>query len=384
MADANGMFKLIQSGEVYTPEPIGVTDVLLVNNKIVRVGPVDSAALHALDLECEIVDASGCIVIPGLIDPHEHIIGAGGESGFSSRMPEITFEQIALSGITTVVGLLGTDTTTRHLSCLHAKAKQLANEGLTVYLYTGGFEIPPSTFLTRLTDDLVMIDEVIGTGEIAISDYRWVDPPLTDLARVVTETMLGGMMSGKAGVTHFHVGASKKRLSLLNELMDEHDIPAHCLYPTHITRTPELLDAAIQLARRGAFVDMDVIEENLADCLETYQERGGVMERLTVSSDAHTPGGSPEKFYRQFVDCVRERKLPLNVVLPLFTRNPAEALKLSGKGRIEANADADVVVLKKGSLDIQHVFAGGRHLVKDGQCVQLSQQIQQTEDSKPS
>jgi beta-aspartyl-dipeptidase (metallo-type) len=384
MADTNSIFKLIHNGTVYTPEPLGPTDVLLVKDKIVGIGPVDQKALLALDSECEIIDATGCIVTPGLIDPHEHIIGAGGEHGFDSRMPEITLEQIALSGITTLVGLLGTDTTTRHLACLHAKAKQLSSEGITAYLYTGGFEVPPSTFLTRITDDLVMINEVIGTGEIAISDYRWVDPPLFELARVVTETMLGGMMSGKAGVTHFHVGEGRKQLSMLKALMDEYDIPAKCIYPTHITRTPELLDDAIALTKRGSFVDMDIVEENLADCLNLYRERGGLMERLTVSSDAHTPGGSPEKLYGQFVDCVREHRLPIELVLPCFTRNPAEVLKLTSKGRLEQDVDADVLVLEGNSLDIRHVFAGGKQLVRDGQVVQKSKQMQQVEESRLS
>src|SRR5215213_4296172 len=195
MTETNTIFKLIRQGEIYAPEPMGITDLLLVNDKIVHIGQIDPTALLALHSDCEIVDAAGCVVIPGLIDPHEHIIGAGGENGFESRMPEINVERIIQSSITTVVGLLGTDTTTRHLACLHAKAKQIKNEGISCYIYTGGFEIPPQKFLTRLMDDLVLIDEVIGTGEIAISDARWVDPPLYELAKVVSETMLGGKMS---------------------------------------------------------------------------------------------------------------------------------------------------------------------------------------------
>jgi beta-aspartyl-dipeptidase (metallo-type) len=373
---------LIENGEVYTPEPAGVTSLLLINDRIVKIGDIDHSALASLGLEYEVIDASGCYVVPGFIDPHEHLIGAGGEHGFTTRMPEISFEQLACSGMTTVVGLLGTDTTTRHLACLHAKVKQLKNEGLTAYLYTGGFEIPPSTFLTRLTDDLVMIDEVIGTGEIAISDYRYVDPPEYELARVVTETMLGGMMSGKAGVTHFHTGEGKTRLSILHAMLDNHGVPPEYIYPTHITRTPELMDDAIALAKRGCFVDTDTVEGNLADCLEQYRERGGPLDKLTVSSDAHTPGGSPEKHFSQFVDCVRERRLPMEMVLRCFTQTPSEALKLPAKGRLEAGKEADVLLLQKDSLDIIGVFARGQQIVKDGTLAHISQQSQQVEESK--
>jgi beta-aspartyl-dipeptidase (metallo-type) len=137
---------------------------------------VGEAQLAALNVAYEIIDGRNMLLIPGLIDGHQHLIGAGGEQGFTSRMPEIPLEKIICAGITTVVGLLGTDTTTRHLECLHAKTSQLCDEGITAYMYTGGFELPPRTLFSLLSDDVVMIDKIIGTGEIAISDERYVDP----------------------------------------------------------------------------------------------------------------------------------------------------------------------------------------------------------------
>jgi beta-aspartyl-dipeptidase (metallo-type) len=378
------MFTLIRNGLVYAPEPLGKKDMLLVNDKVIQIGNVDELALSALNVDLEVIDATDCLVIPGLIDPHEHLIGAGGEEGFTSRMPEIAVERLIESGITTVVGLLGTDTTTRHLTCLHAKVKQIKDEGLSAYMYTGGFEIPPSKFFDRLTDDLVFINEVIGTGEIAISDSRWVNPPLYELAKVVSETMLGGKMSAKAGITHFHVGERQGRLSLLHQLVDEYDIPIQYLYPTHITRSPELLKDAIKLAKRGAYVDMDIIEENLADCLHAYQEGGGPMDKLTVSSDAHTDGGSPEKLSRQLVDCVLEYNFTLEEILPCFTQNTAQVLSLKSKGRLAAGIDADALVLDPKSLEILHVFANGQHLMKDNTLVKRPQQTQQVEESLPT
>lgn len=378
------MFTLIENGDVYSPKPIGKQSILVINNKIIKMGAIDARSLKAIDDDVDVIDASNCLVLPGLIDPHEHIIGAGGEDGFSSRMPEISVENLVQSGITTVVGLLGTDTTTRVLACLQAKAKQMKEDGLSAYIYNGGFELPPSTFFTNVTDDLVRIEEVIGTGEVAISDYRWLDAPVYDMAKMVTETMLGGMMSGKAGVTHFHVGDGKNRLSLLHQILDDYEIPARCLYPTHISRNEKLLDDAIKLAKRGSFVDMDTTEENLADCLEQYRDRGGLMERLTVSSDAHTPSGSPEKLFSQFVDCVRERKMTIEEVLPCFTCNAAEVLKLSQKGRLEPKADADLLIVDSKTFEIQHVIANGQHLLKDGELVKESRQNRLVKESKPT
>jgi beta-aspartyl-dipeptidase (metallo-type) len=373
---------LIENGTLYTPQPAHAQAILLAGNQIAKIGKVEAKHLDALKLDLDVIDAAGCLVVPGLIDPHAHLIGAGGEEGFASRMPEILMSQIVCAGVTTIIGLLGTDTTTRQLSCLHGKTCQLWDEGLTALMYTGGFELPPSTMTGSVLDDLVFIDKIIGTGEIAISDPRWIDPQLDKLAHVVASTALGGKMGGKAGVTHFHTGPSEKRLSLLHQLLDNYELPASSLYVTHVNRSEALIDDAIALVKRGAYMDMDTVEEDLGERLCYYLAQGGAPDKLTVSSDAHTPKGSVRKLYEQFVDCVRTHKMPVAKVLPHFTSNTAEALKLTNKGRLEEGKDADVVVLREKTLDIVHVFARGRQLVKDGRLVQLSKQEQQVQAGK--
>jgi beta-aspartyl-dipeptidase (metallo-type) len=176
------------------------------------------------------------------------------------------------------------------------------------------------------------------------------------------------MIGGKAGVTHFHVGPSERRLRLLHALLDEPgvDVEARRLYPTHVTRTPELMDDAIALARRGAYVDTDAVEPDTGKWLSYYLEHGGPAERFTFSSDAHTPGGSPDKLYQTFVQCVREHGVPVEHVLPHFGANAAAALGLAGKGVVREGGDADVLVVRKGSLELRHVIARGRVLMRDG------------------
>jgi beta-aspartyl-dipeptidase (metallo-type) len=375
-------FTLLEGGDLYTPRRAGVQPLLLADGKIARLGAIDHAALHAVGDDVEVLDVTNCIVTPGWIDPHAHIIGAGGEDGFASRMPEILVGQIACWGITTIVGLMGTDTTTRHVASLHAKAAQLCEEGLTAFIYTGGFELPPTTLTSSVMDDLVLIDKVIGTGEIAISDSRWIDPLLDPLAHIVVQTATGGKMAGKAGVVHFHTGSGKRKLGLLHELLDCYDLPAAAIYPTHVNRTEALVDDAIALARRGCYVDMDTVEEDVVARLPYYLAQGGPPDRITISSDAHTPGGSIRKLYGQLVACVREARLPLETVLPCLTSNPAAALKLGDKGALAPNKDADVVVLTRDTLEIVHVFARGRQFVRNGAYVSPSRQEQQVESGK--
>jgi beta-aspartyl-dipeptidase (metallo-type) len=363
------MLTLLKNGTLHTPAPAGVGSVLLVGERIGRVGSVDEAALRALGVPFEVVDVSGCLVAPGLVDPHQHLIGAGGEQGFSTRMPEVSLAQLARAGVTTMVGCLGTDSITRHLGALVGKARQLTEAGLSAYLYTGGFHLPPRTLTGSVEGDLVLIDCVIGVGEFAISDVRSSQPDLGELARLVASAYVGGRLSGKAGVTHFHAGPGRGLLQPLHALLDAHDIVPECVYVTHINRTEALMDDAIALARRGAFVDIDTVDGRIGSWLRYYREHGGAFEKLTVSSDAHTPGAHPGRLREELAAAVREDGLALGEVLPLFTAHPAAALKLHRKGRLEEGRDADVLVLEEGSLEVVHVFARGRPLVRDGRFI---------------
>jgi beta-aspartyl-dipeptidase (metallo-type) len=363
------MFTLIENGELYVPEPVGIQSLLIANERIAKIGKVDGKRLSEAGADCEVVDATGCVIVPGFIDPHSHLIGAAGENGFGSRTPEIPLSQLASAGITTVIGVIGTDTTTRHMTTLLAKVRELEAYALTSYMYTGGFQLPPVTITSDVKDDLILIDKILGVGEIAISDVRSVEPTLTELASLISQSLIGGMISGKAGVTHFHVGPGKRYLKLLHQLLDDYDIPAECVYPTHVSRSRDLMDDAIRLSQRGAYVDIDAVEENVGEWLSYYLQHEGVANRLTVSSDAHTAEGRPAKFYAQFVSCLRDYQQPLDQTLRHFTSNAADVLKLHNKGRLKCGMDADMLILEQGTFEIRHVFSKGHHMVIDEQVV---------------
>jgi len=120
------MLTLISRGSVFSPDPRGKKDILILGDKIGAVS--EPGQIEIKGMEYEVVDASEKIVIPGLIDSHVHILGGGGEGGPATRAPEITVEDVVSSGVTTVIGCLGTDGTTRHMESLLAKAKGLELE----------------------------------------------------------------------------------------------------------------------------------------------------------------------------------------------------------------------------------------------------------------
>jgi beta-aspartyl-dipeptidase (metallo-type) len=359
------MLTLIENGEIYAPAPLGHGDVLILNNRIAKIGEVDRRALSSLGLELDVIDASGCVVTPGLIDPHQHLLGGSGERGFSTQTPEIFAHELALAGITTVIGCLGVDTTTKTMAGLLAKAKGLNEEGLTAYIWSGGYHLPPTTLMRSVRDDIILISEVIGAGEIAISDARSTDHDPLELCKLVKDSYVGGLLSRKCGVTHFHVGEEKARLKLLRALIDDYEINPALIYPTHVERNEELMREAIELAGRGSYVDIDTVEQDLPKWLSFYLDNGGHPAQLTISSDASI--NSPQSLFEQARSCVLKHNFKLEQILSCVTANTASVLKLADKGQLEVGRHADALVLRKNSLEIKHVIAHGRCLVRDGQ-----------------
>jgi beta-aspartyl-dipeptidase (metallo-type) len=358
------MFILIENGDVYAPESIGTQSVLIANDTVIKVGDIPRKTVEALGVEVETIDAEGCFVTPGFIDPHQHLLGGSGEDGFASQTPEISASEIIQAGITTVVGCLGADTTMKTLPGLLAKVKGLKEEGLNAYMWSGGYTVPPTCITSTVRDDIMFIEEVIGAGEIAVADERSSEPTPHELARLAHDVHVGGMLSKKAGVAHIHVGGGRSRLKPLRDAIKEHAVSPEWLYITHISRSEKLMLEAIDLAKDGSYIDIDTVDDSLAECLRFYLDNSGWEEKLTISSDASKT--SPANLFQQIRACMVDEKLPVETVLRFVTANTADALKLQNKGRIAAGKAADVLVVTKKEFQIREVISLGRRLVKGG------------------
>ena len=358
---------LIENGELYDPVPRGPTSILIANERVEAVGRADRRALDALGVEHEVIDATGCAVVPGFIDPHEHLLGGSGEGSLALQSPELFLREIVRCGITSVVGTLGVDTTMKTMAGLLARVKALKEEGLSAWVWTGGYNIPPTTVMGSIREDMLFVDEVVGVGEVAVSDERGLNQSSQELAKHVRDAYVGGLLSGKAGITHIHVGEEETRLAPLSEIIEEFHVKPEWLYPTHVQRNSALLREAIDLANAGAHVDFDVVNEDLAKWLTFYIKNGGPVDRLMVSSDADST--TPDVYYRQICGLVLKHGYSLDMVLPLITTNPAAVLKLKRKGCIAPGSDADIVILDAGSLEIRDVIARGQRMMADGNLV---------------
>ena len=244
--------KLIKNASIYAPEYIGEKDVLLAGGKICRIGE-NLTAPDSWDVE--IIDGSGMLLLPGFIESHVHVLGGGGEGGFANRTPEATLSGLTRYGITTVVGCLGTDGYGRDIDSLIAKIKGLREQGISAYAYTGSYQVPVRTLTGSITRDIMMIEEIIGTGEIAISDHRSSQPTYEEFLRLCADTRLGGILSGKAGIINIHLGDSPRKMDMILRAIEETEIPSTQFLPTHVNRNAALFEEAIEYAKLGGTVD---------------------------------------------------------------------------------------------------------------------------------
>lgn len=378
---------LIKNADVYAPQPLGIVDILIINDKIAKIGQ-QLAAPQGLD--CQILDAQKRKVVPGYVDQHVHIIGGGGESGPYSRTPEINLSELTKVGITTVVGVLGTDGTSRHNESLLAKARGLTHEGITAYMLTGSYEIPLHNMTGDVRRDIILINECLGIGEVALSDHRSSQPTREELEKVLTQARLGGMLSGKAGVVQFHMGVCKRGMDILLAIVRETEIPARHFIPTHVNRAFHLFEQAKEFARLGGYVDVTsgIREQDgfpacvkPSDAIKILYEEGVPMDKVTMSSDANgcmsvtLPDGSqkqlavsPDSFQEEVKDALLAG-VPTEVVAKVVSSNPAQANGLyPQKGCLQADSDADLIIYSD-SYDVDTVIAKGQIMVAAGEAL---------------
>ncbi len=355
------MLHLLLNADVYAPAPLGRRHLVVGGGKLLYVGADEP---RVSGLEVHVTDLAGYRVIPGLVDGHAHLTGGGGEAGPQTKVPPPALSTYTLAGVTTVVGVLGTDDLTRTTAELVTRVRALRAEGLSAYCHTGGYHLPPTTLTGSVRGDIVYLDCVLGVGEIALSDHRSSQPTFEEIARLAGEAHVAGLMTGKAGLVHFHLGDGPRGLGLVRRCLDETEIPARVFNPTHVNRRKALFQEACDLAKRGCTVDVTAFpkqsddEWSAAEAVRRYLDLGLPDGRLTVSSDgggclpafdaegrvAHMDVGKPGELLDTLRELLRAGR-PLDTVLPPFTSNPARLLRLPAKGRLAEGADADLVVL---------------------------------------
>ena len=212
---------LIRNAVVFAPDPLGKKDILTGGKRILA---ISDKIETPKGLDIEIFDAEGLLIVPGLIDNHVHIAGAGGEGGPSTRTPELALSKMFEGGVTTVIGCLGTDGLTRSVEGVLMKAKSLRSEGASAWIWTGAYQVPTPTITGDAGRDIALIEEIIGVGELAISDHRSSCPSTGELIRITALARVGGMLGKKAGLVNIHLGDAINPFMPLHEVVNNSEL----------------------------------------------------------------------------------------------------------------------------------------------------------------
>ena len=371
---------LVRNADVYAPRALGRHDLLLGGGRVLAMA---KHITPGTGCEFETLDAEGCIVCPGYVDSLVHLSGGGGEGGFATRTPALEAQSALHAGVTTLIGALGTDDVTRSHADLLAAARALAIHGLSAYVLTGSYRVPVRTLTGSVRDDLVLVPDIIGVGEIAIADHRGSHPQVNELARIGADARVGGLLAGKAGTVLIHVGDAEEGLALLHAVSDRHPLPPRQWHPTHINRHRGLLQQAAAWVARGGSVDLTTSTTDalvaagdvpaalaLADLLAA----GVPVERISMSSDAQASlphfdaqgrlldlqVAPMHSLHDAVVDAVRNHGVTLTMALATVTRTPAVIWGLPQKGHVAVGADADLLLLDRDTLTLRATVAGGR------------------------
>ena len=372
---------IIKGADVYAPEHLGMMDVMVCGGKIEKM----AGDIPVCYEDCQVIDGRGKILAPGIIDQHVHLTGGGGEGSFHTRAPEASFSELIRGGVTTVVGLLGTDGITRSVENLLAKVKALREEGITAFCLTGSYGWPSVTVTGDVKKDIVFISEVLGL-KLAISDHRAPNISVDELIRVASDVRVAGMLSGKPGIITLHMGDDPRGLEPVFQALERTSIPIKTFRPTHVARNWDLFDQALKFGKMNGYIDITCDsgrEKKVAEALRRAQKAGVDLGRITISSDGQGSWSdydeegnlvkigvsSVSAVFRQIMDLVRYGELNLEQALSLATANPAKALELSAKGRICPGADGDLLLIRRDNLALDMVLAMGRVMMEHGEPV---------------
>ena len=375
---------LIKNIEVFQPDYLGVKDILIAGEKIVAVeDEIDIKSIKNIGIIT--IDGTGKKAIPGLIDAHVHIAGAGGEGGPSTRTPEMKLSSMLDGGITTIVGCLGTDGFTRSLESVLMKVKSLKSQGVSAFMYTGSYQIPTPTFFGDVGKDIALIEEVIGVGEIALSDHRSSCPTTDELIRLVEHARVGGMLGGKAGIANIHMGDARNPFRPIYDAIAKSELKLTQFFPTHCNRNHYIFEDSKTYGKQG-YVDLTASsypydpenEIKPSKAIVELLKSGVPLEHITMTSDGNgsLPNfdkngnltsidmGLPLSIFTEMIETVTMENLPLEKAVKVVSSNVASILKLKNKGNIATGKDADIIILDKDYV-ILDLIARGQLMIRD-------------------
>ena len=390
----------VRNGLVFTEEGFREVTIKIIDEKIVSL--VESEAGPLLETSENIIDASGCLVVPGFIDAHVHFNDPGRTDWEGI---ETGSRAAAMGGTTTIFDMpLNCSPSTINSQNLINKREYLTSLSYIDYALWGGMT---GTNLNNPQELAQMSAGVIGwksfMSESGIDDFQFLSP--NDLKQAMqaakehekTLALHAEWERDIARLTAFNkqqqwlnersaylasrpISAEEKAVSYALELAAKYGTALHFV---HIS-SPKVIGLIEQAKKSGVNVTVETCPHYLifdeddflregailkcAPPLRPREEVEGLWDCLangmidTIGSD-HSPclysmkatdsiwdawGGiqGVQFTWLAMVDEALKRGVPLKQIFPLGTSNVADRFGIAGrKGRISPGLDADLVLI---------------------------------------
>lgn len=373
------MFRLLKNGHVYSPQDLGIKDILLWEDRIIKTG--EDLKIPA-GFNGEISDFSGKIIIPGIVDTHVHITGGGGEGGFTTRTSEITFEEIAEAGVTTLVGVLGTDGYARRVEDVLVKCMALREQGFDCYFLTGSYTFPITTMRGSVAEDIIFNEYCLGAGEVAHCDHRGSLMRYEEFIRLAADTRNGARLAGLKGVLNIHLGNYPDPADFFIRACEEDITFRPLIIPTHVTRKYDVFESCLKFLEYGGQIDITAGSDSSpahkscgsVDALEIIYKKYGSLERVSMTSDGNGSmpiwdelgnmigmgKGSSKVLLSDLKKATQRDVIPFEETLRTMTTTPAANYGLKNSaGKIIENGIANFAVLDD-NLDLASTILNGK------------------------
>lgn len=310
-----------------------------------------------------LLDVSGRLVLPGLVDLHAHVFPYGSAIGIPAD------ELIPYQGTTTMVSAGDAGANTFAVFRRHIVAQtrtrlyafvHIANIGLASFpvpeLYNIDFAQPEAAARTVAEN----ADMVIGV-KVRMSDNVIAQHGIEPLKRAIRACEL----SGTGAKIMCHIGGVQST-ALMTQILDAlrpGDVLTHCYSGapnlagdfTNIVREGKLLPAALEAKKRGVVFDVGHGGGSFDFTIAEAAMAQGAMPDV-ISSDIHVfSGNSPGMPYLTWVmSKFLALGFSLEEVVRMATVNPAKVINRMpklGTLQVGAPADATVVNLVEGPVD---------------------------------
>jgi imidazolonepropionase len=371
--------------------------------RLVFVGPErDLEGSVSLAGNATVLDADGAAVVPGLVDPHTHVVFAGDrDDEIRARLAGITYAEIAAAGGGIVRSVDATRRASREelVSGLVARLDEMMLQGTTTVEVKSGYGLETRTELLCLevvaevgrTHPMTVVPTFLGAHEVPLEHRgarrRYLDLIVGEMIPEVARRRLAAFCDVFCEEGVFTVAESREVLSAARA----HGLSLR-LHADELAATGGA-ELAAEMGARSADHLLHVSQEGIhalsdTGCAATLLPAAAFYLRLgryaparalvaagvpvALATDANPGGGlSPSMPFVMAVACF-SMGLSLEEALAAATINAAYSLGLEEDvGSLEVGKRADLVVLRsRRLLDLVRVGAPAiRAVVKDGRVI---------------